>query len=184
MTYVVLPVRESNLDNAPMQTLLVVTSQCFEFHSLVRLSFLSSTTFHLFLEEPIGALIAAGCLHYWPARQGAGSAEKGQEVNLWHINPTVFSTSCLLPKCNFVAFARCGVGNDCLNSSETGCLACTLSAQIRLIKLMLYKVMRVFRFEGHLSQGRRVNVDLGWVRCEDCADWWVITCHTSNSTLL
>ena len=60
MTYVVLPVRESNLDKAPMQTLFVVTSQCFEFHSLVRLSFLSSTTFHLFLEEPIGALIAAG----------------------------------------------------------------------------------------------------------------------------
>ena len=127
MTYVVLPVRESNSDKAPVQTLLAVTSQCFEFHSLVRLSFLSSTTFHLFLEEPIGALIAAGCLHYWPARQGAGSAEKGQEVNLWHINPTVFSTSCLLPKCNFVAFARCGVGNDCLNSNETGCLACTLS---------------------------------------------------------
>ena len=50
MTYVVLPVRESNLDKAPMQTLFVVTSQCFEFHSLVRLSFLSSTTFHLFLE--------------------------------------------------------------------------------------------------------------------------------------
>ena len=48
MAYVVLPVRESNSDKAPMQTLLAVTSQCFEFHSLVRLSFLSSVRLFTF----------------------------------------------------------------------------------------------------------------------------------------